>query len=47
MNSQIVPKLKDMCQDPDKEVAYFATIALLNDHWLFFHPMIVRINNLK
>ena len=26
--SQIVPKLKEMLQDPDKDVAYFATVAL-------------------
>ena len=31
LNSQIVPKLKDMTQDGDKDVAYFATIALYND----------------
>ena len=26
--AQIAPKLKDMSQEPDKDVAYFATVAL-------------------
>lgn len=30
LNSQLVPKLKDMTQDGDKDVAYFATMALQN-----------------
>ena len=29
--SQIVPKLKDMTQEPDKDVAFFATKALQSD----------------
>lgn len=27
-NSQLVPKLKDMSQESDKDVAYYATLAL-------------------
>ena len=30
-SSQIVPKLRDMTQDGDRDVAFYATVALQNE----------------